>query len=90
MKRRSFFKSLAQAAAIVALAPQLAFRAAPQTFGVYQAISVCQRVNGPLDLDAIMDLSFTLARRQNAYHQQIDIITDSETADMIRMVARRL
>lgn len=29
MKRRSFFKSLAQAAAIVALAPQLAFRVKP-------------------------------------------------------------
>lgn len=29
MKRRSFFTSLAKAAAIVALAPQLAFRAKP-------------------------------------------------------------
>jgi len=29
MKRRSFFQSLARAAAIIALAPQLAFRAKP-------------------------------------------------------------
>lgn len=32
MKRRSFFQSLAKAAAIVALAPQLAFRAKSDVF----------------------------------------------------------
>ena len=32
--RRSFFKRLAQAAAIVALAPQLCFRTKPETFSL--------------------------------------------------------
>lgn len=65
--RRSFFKRLAQAAAIVALAPQLCFRAKPEAFelltyrknvvGVYEQLRMCDEwvkehgINPPLDLD---------------------------------------
>lgn len=42
MKRRSFFQSLAKAAAIIALAPQLAFRSPPQYFGVKEQLAACE------------------------------------------------
>lgn len=72
MNRRSFFSKCLRAAAIVALAPQIAFRVKPDlptltyraNFGVYEQLRACENVivREPLDLQAFFKLNYDIMR----------------------------
>jgi len=76
MQRRRFFKALAKAAAIVALAPQLAFRVKPERIelhyvtnstGVYEQLKACEGYvdrDGHINLDELFQLSADIKRKR--------------------------
>lgn len=69
--RRSFFKRLAAIAAVVALAPEIAFGTRLKT--------------APLDFDQIFHTCYELTRaRSYCSDKYIDILTDRATAEAIR------
>jgi hypothetical protein len=74
VNRRSFFNRIARAAAIVALAPQIAFRAP-------KIIHAPPPAPYALDLDEMLTRAYALARARASYGADtIDIFTDRMTA----------
>ena len=71
--RRSFFRSLARAAAIIALAPQIAFRA--------PKIAITAQPFESLNLDALIARAYQIEPTES-----IDIFTDRTTADKMRLL----
>lgn len=78
MTRKRFFRKLAQTAALLALAPQLAFRVRPQPIrltSIREALEHCQRFyildQSALDLKALMAISYTIKKRRES---QTDLI----------------
>lgn len=74
MNRRSFFRSIAKAAAIVALAPQIAFRAKPLELVPHS------------DLEQLFEKAYELRQYQR---ETIDILTDRATARKIEFMMKR-